>query len=250
MDSVEVNWPAPAWVRTLSTTRQGGISEGPWTSLNLGDQCGDLPEHVQANRRRVSQAMGMDPLWLKQVHGKDVVCCDVDTVGVPTGDAAVTFLLHRPVGVLTADCLPVLLCHESQRVVAVAHAGWRGLVVGVIEAAVKSMTVDSRGVLAWLGPAIGPEAFEVGPEVREIFVARDERAASAFRKGQGDRWLADIYQLARLRLSDAGVDKVYGGGLCTVKDMGRFFSYRREGGVTGRMGHFIWMVEGAGEASV
>lgn len=243
MDTVEVNWPAPAWVKTLSTTRYGGVSEGPWASLNLGDHCGDSPDHVQDNRRRVGQVMGMDPLWLKQVHGKGVVHCDVATTGTPTGDAALTFQSHRPVGVLTADCLPVLLCHESRRVVAVAHAGWRGLVAGVIEAAVRSMGSDPRGTMAWLGPAIGPDAFEVGPEVRAAFLARDERAAWAFRKGQGDRWLADIYQLARLRLGDAGVDKVYGGGLCTVKDADRFFSYRREGGMTGRMGHFIWMVE-------
>ncbi len=249
MDGVEVNWPAPAWVRTLSTTRYGGVSQGPWASLNLGDHCGDLPEHVQANRQQVARVMGADPLWLKQVHGKDVVCCGVASTGVPMGDAALTVLPHHPVGVLTADCLPVLLCHESRRVVAVAHAGWRGLVAGVIEATVRSMDVDVRGVLAWLGPAIGPDAFEVGPEVREAFLAQDERASWAFRKGQGDRWLADLYQLARGRLGNVGVERVYGGGLCTVKDA-RFFSYRREGGVTGRMGHFIWMVEGAGGASV
>jgi YfiH family protein len=233
------DWPAPPGVRAVMTLRTGGVSGGPYASLNLGDHVGDVPEAVAGNRQRLREALALpaEPFWLEQVHGTEVA-----RFGGPDrrrADAAVALEHGQVCAVMVADCLPVLLADRGGTCVAAAHAGWRGLATGVLEAAVAALPVDPSRMTAWLGPAIGPEAFEVGPEVREAFVAVDPDAAEAFRPGTGDRWLADVYHLARQRLARAGVADVHGGGLCTVSEPARFFSYRRDG-VTGRMAALIW----------
>ncbi|QEL55157.1 peptidoglycan editing factor PgeF [Chromobacterium paludis] len=239
-DWLEADWPAPARVRTLITTRSGGLSQPPYASLNLGGHVGDDPEAVAANRARLRDELPAEPAWLNQVHGVAVV--DAAAVGAAAPDADASFA--RAPGVvcaaMTADCLPVLLCDEAGTVVAAAHAGWRGLCDGVIEAAVAAMAVPPSGLMAWLGPAIGPDAFEVGAEVRQAFLARDPAAAAAFTDIDNGKYLADIYVLARLRLEKLGIARVYGGDFCTVIDRDRFFSYRRDG-VTGRMASLIWL---------
>lgn len=234
------DWPAPASVKALSTTRAGGVSAAPYLSLNLGTHVGDLPERVAENRAHVRRLLPAEPCWLNQVHGSGVVDVALIT-GVPDADAAVSRKPGAVCVVMTADCLPVLLCDRGGRVVAAAHAGWRGLHGGVIEATVSAMGVAPSDLLVWLGPAIGPDAFEVGDEVREAFISQYAKSADAFRPvAQSGKWLADIYLLARQRLLRLGVTGVYGGGACTVRDVERFFSYRRDG-VTGRMGSFVWL---------
>ncbi|POZ60275.1 peptidoglycan editing factor PgeF [Chromobacterium alticapitis] len=239
-DWLEADWPAPAKVRTLATTRSGGVSQPPYASLNLGAHVGDEPEAVAANRARLRDELPAEPAWLNQVHGVTVV--DAAAVGASAPDADASF--SRAPGVvcaaMTADCLPVLLCDEAGTVVAAAHAGWRGLCEGVIEAAVAAMNEPPSRLMAWLGPAIGPDAFEVGAEVRQAFLAQDPAAEAAFVDIDNGKYLADIYALARLRLEKLGVARVYGGDFCTVIDRDRFFSYRRDG-VTGRMASLIWL---------
>lgn len=233
------DWPAPANVRAVQTTRSGGVSGGPYASLNLGDHVGDEAAAVAANRARLGEILPAGPLWLKQVHG--IVVTDADTAASGrAADAAVARRPGRVCAVMTADCLPVLLCDRGGSVVAAAHAGWRGLCAGVIEATLAAMRVPAAEVVAWLGPAIGPQAFEVGDEVRAAFMARDPSAAAAFAPHGPGKWLADIWLLARQRLAAAGVGSVWGGGQCTVADRERFFSYRRDG-VTGRMAACIWL---------
>jgi YfiH family protein len=228
-----------------ATTRAGGVSEGEHGSLNLGLASGDDPARVALNRRAVRAHLPAEPCWLRQVHGVEVADLDqAPGAAARTADAAVTSVAGRVAVVLTADCLPVFLCAGDGSRVAVAHAGWRGLAAGVVESAVAALGTDAAGVHAWLGPAIGPEAFEVGPEVREAFVATHPEAANAFRpRGEG-KFMADLYALARLRLAGAGVESVSGGGLCTYAEHGRFFSYRRVR-ESGRMGAFIWIDEGS-----
>lgn len=242
------DWPAPPNVHAVVTTRAGGASAAPWDSLNLGAHVGDDPADVQANRERLEQSLQTisackSPQWLNQVHGIQVVEAEPDAVRraghLPDADAVTTRLPGLPCVVMTADCLPVFFCDRDGRRVAVAHAGWRGLCDGVLEATVRQFP-DPADVMAWLGPAIGPHAFEVGDEVRAAFMAHDERAVEAFTPSpRAGRWLADIYALARQRLVRAGVAAIYGGGLCTVSDPVRFFSYRRDG-QTGRMASVIW----------
>ena len=233
------DWPAPARVRAVSTTRQGGVSPPPYDSLNLAAHVGDDPIHVAENRRRLAAAGGLsaDPAWLEQVHGSVAVAAE--TVAAPVAaDAAWTRASGRACVVMTADCLPVLLCDRAGTVVAAAHAGWRGLAGGVIAATVAAMQVPPTELLAWLGPAIGPEAFEVGDEVRVAFLALDAGNAVCFRPSPAGRWLADVYELARRQLRGLGVAAVYGGGFCTFNEPARFFSYRREHR-TGRMATLI-----------
>lgn len=232
------DWPAPARVRAVQTTRHGGCSEGVYASLNLGDHVGDDPVRVTANRDALSAGLPAVPYWLQQVHGTTAMRLPAADSNI--ADAAWTTLPGQVCVVMTADCLPVLLCDRAGLVVAAIHAGWRGLCHGVIEATVGAMGCPPENLLAWLGPAIGPEAFEVGPEVRAAFLERDPRAAAAFVSGDGDRWLADIYQLARQRLHHLGVQAIYGGGQCTYQDAERYFSYRRDG-QTGRMATCIWI---------
>lgn len=239
-DWIVPDWPAPSRVRACVTTRGGGCSRGPWDSLNLGDHVGDDPLAVAANRERVVRALGLPapPLWLKQVHGCDILEAERAQPGCEA-DGSVSRTPGKVCAVMSADCLPVLLCDRRGGCVAAVHAGWRGLAAGVIEAAVERMGVPSSGILAWLGPAIGPDRFEVGEEVRAAFLERDQGAAENFRPA-GSRWLADIYALARARLRHCGVEAVYGGAWCTFSDEARFFSYRRDG-VTGRMASLIWL---------
>jgi len=238
-DWIVPDWPAPQRVRALVTVRTGGASRGPYASFNLGAHVGDDPAAVERNRERLRAALPADPVWLQQVHGTEVV----DAAAAPAlarADAAVARTRHVVCAVLTADCVPVLLADRAGRAVAIAHAGWRGLAAGVIEAAVARMGVPAAGVLAWLGPAIGPRAYEVGPEVRAAFVGRDAAAAAAFAPHRGERFLADLFLLARQRLAAAGVAAVYGGGRCTYADAERFYSYRRAP-ATGRFASLVWI---------
>jgi YfiH family protein len=242
MGWIEPDWPAPAPVRALCTTRNGGVSRGSYASLNLADHVGDEPSRVEQNRALLRAHLGLpaDPLWLRQVHG----CSVVDVAGDPRGcqaDAAIALRPGEVCAVMTADCLPLLLCDRGGCRVAAVHAGWRGLAGGVIEAAVARLAAPPGDVLCWLGPAIGPQAFEVGAEVRAQFLAESgDDAEAAFRSVQDGKWLADLYSLARMRLRRCGIHGVWGGGLCTYSDRERFFSYRRDG-VTGRMASLIWI---------
>lgn len=236
------DWPAPAWIKAVSTTRMGGVSQAPWDTLNLGSHVGDSPEDVGRNRDILCKHLEIDTAsvgWLNQVHGTDVV--DLPEAGLVRADASATSSPGNVCAVLTADCLPVLFCDPSTGQVAAAHAGWRGLANGVLEQVVARFG-NPGGVLAWLGPAIGPGRFEVGPEVRDAFLLDDSLAADAFAASSSreGHYLADIYQLARQRLATAGVLQVYGGELCTVTDQERFFSYRRDG-QTGRMASLIYI---------
>jgi YfiH family protein len=237
---IQPDWPAPARVKALTTTRTGGVSKAPYDTLNLGTHVGDDPSRVADNRGILRQALPGEPRWLNQVHGTTVVDAAVGD-GVPDADAAFTRESCRVCVVMTADCLPVLLCDRAGTVVAAAHAGWRGLFDGVIEATVAAMGVPPGQLLAWLGPAIGPDAFEVGGEVRAAFMGHNPAAEAAFRPSPNQhKWLANIYLLARQRLVRAGVTGIHGGDACTVSDPARFFSYRRDG-VTGRMASLIWL---------
>lgn len=236
---ISAEWPAPANVRTCITTRLGGCSQGPWKGFNLGTHVGDEPTHVAANRAELQRVLGCAPAWLNQTHSIDV--CKADPASVVDADASWTNEHNIACTVMTADCLPVLLCNKDGTRVAAAHAGWRGLLDGVLEQTVSSMGSPGYALMAWLGPAIGPQRFEVGSEVREAFVAADAQAAEAFSPSSRDgHYLADIYLLARQRLAKAGVTAVFGGGLCTVSEPARYFSYRRDG-QTGRFASLIWL---------
>jgi len=235
------DWPAPDNVRAVSTTRGGGISRPPYDSLNLADHVGDSAAAVRANRDGLRQQAHLpaEPMWLKQVHGACVI--DAAKGGErPAADASYSRQAGVVCAVMTADCLPVLLCAREGSGVAAAHAGWRGLASGVLEATVAALGGDPRRLLAWLGPAIGPAAFEVGAEVREAFVKTHPEAAAAFVSQAGGRWLADLYQLARVRLQAVGVEAIYGGGCCTFTDRERFYSFRRDP-LTGRMASLVWL---------
>ncbi len=241
MEFILPDWHAPAHVKALTTTRVGGVSEPPYNSLNLGDHVGDRMVDVEQNRRSLLQTLRLNraPQWLNQVHGVEVVKAS-DNGTVPQADACWTDETGLACIVMTADCLPVLFTNETGTQVAIAHAGWRGLQLGVLEATLKTFT-PGEAVLAWLGPAIGPAAFEVGAEVREAFIGLDSVFAEGFRTlDRPGKYLADLYHLARLKLECAGVKHISGGQFCTYSDAGRFYSYRREG-KTGRMASLIWI---------
>ncbi|SFM25265.1 conserved hypothetical protein [Ectothiorhodospira mobilis] len=238
---IEPRWPAPAGVRAVVTTRSGGVSRPPFQELNLGLHTGDDPQAVLENRRRLTRALDLPgaPAWLEQVHGTTVAEAAAVTPDATQADAAIARRPGIVCAVLTADCLPVCLCDRAGEEVAVAHAGWRGLAAGILEAAVAAFTRPAQSLLAWLGPAIGPAAFQVGPEVRRAFVQQDPDMAHAFTPARGDRWLADLHALARARLRACGVEAVHGMTACTHGEPERFFSYRRDGR-TGRMATLIW----------
>ena len=231
------DWPAPPNVRALITTRSGGVSRGPYASMNPADHVGDEPHAVMANRALLRAQLPGEPFWLKQIHS-DIVA--EAGIGPVDADACVTRAAKQVCAVLTADCLPVLFCAADGSVVGAAHAGWRGLCAGVLERTVAAMGVPGQHILAYLGPAIGPRAFEVGAEVREAFMAHSASAAAAFAPQVNGKYLADLYLLARQRLAKVGVTQVYGGGECTYTDAERFFSYRRDG-ATGRMATLAWI---------
>jgi hypothetical protein len=239
LEWIEPDWPAPRRVGALVSTRRGGSSVGAFASLNLGTRVGDDPRAVAENRARVRAALPAEPVWLRQVHGLDVVDAARVEAGA-TADAAFTRAPNVVCTIQVADCLPVLFCDRDATMVAAAHAGWRGLSAGVLERTIAALEAPPDTLLAWLGPAIGPTAFEVGMDVFETFTATDPHALDAFRPLRAGKWLADLYALARRRLARAGVHAVYGGGLCTVSEPVRFFSYRRDR-VTGRQAAFIWL---------
>jgi YfiH family protein len=238
-DWIVPDWPLPRHVRSIITTRAGGTSTGPYSSMNLGTRVDDDPASVAANRAFLRRCLPSEPAWLQQVHGNHVKRLDEDA-GPADADAAVTRTPGRVCAVMVADCLPVLLADRAGSVVAAAHAGWRGLSGGVIENTVGAMAVPPGNLVAYLGPAIGPRAFEVGADVRSAFLAGGSDADSAFVAHAPGKWLADLFRLARQRLKTIGVGAVYGGGSCTYSDSTRFFSHRRDK-VTGRMAALIWI---------
>jgi len=251
VSSPQGSWLTPAWdvaphVHALSTLRGGGLSVQPFASFNLAQHVGDDPEHVRANRAllRAAAKLPSEPLWLEQVHGIHVAEHPglVTAAGLPPrADAAVAFEPGRVCVVMTADCLPVVFVDRAGTRIGVAHAGWRGLVGGVLEATVAALQAEPDQLVAWLGPAIGPDAFEVGPEVREAFIARDGANEDAFVRNATGRFQADLYRLARRALARAGVHRVSGGGRCTQREAAEFFSFRRDGGRTGRMATLAWL---------
>lgn len=229
---IQPDWPAPLNVRTLITTRTGGMSLPPYSSLNLGGHVGDEAQHVAENRNRVRALLPDEPVWLNQIHGNLVV--NLDETATLDADGAYTRRPNIVCAIMTADCLPVVFA--GRNCVAAAHAGWRGLAAGILERTVNALEGDAR--IAYLGPAIGQDAFEVGEEVLDAFA--DE--SSAFRRGSHGKWHADLYAIARMKLEKSGISGIYGGDYCTYRDASRFFSYRRDG-KTGRMGTFIWFEE-------
>ncbi|HEX4857513.1 MAG TPA: peptidoglycan editing factor PgeF [Usitatibacteraceae bacterium] len=241
-------WDAPGNVEAWFTTRKGGVSTGPHASLNLGLHVGDRPEAVRENRRLALLGVDRPAVWLQQDHGTTVVELTADSASraAPAADAAVTASSEVVCAVLVADCLAVLLCDRDGRRVGVAHAGWRGLCAGILESSVAAMAVAPHQIVAFLCPAIGPRAFEVGPEVHEAFVAASPASAAAFAPvaARPGKYLADLPALARIRLRGCGVVDIGGGALCTASNPELFFSYRRDG-VTGRMGAFIRLVPAA-----
>jgi len=262
LDWIVPAWPAPARVGALSTTRTGGVSTGAAATMDLrraGDT-GVWPDAAAAlaeNRRRLDAFLPAPPVWLAQVHGTGVAVLDSDTLPAaravaPVADAAVTRERAVVCAVRTADCLPVLFADRAGTVVGAAHAGWRGLAAGVLEATVAALTAlggAPRDLLAWLGPAIGPAAFEVGADVRDAFVAADPQSIRCFAPGGAGKWRADLYALARGRLADAGVHEVSGGGHCTVADAARYYSYRRARD-TARMATLVWLAPAAAPARI
>ena len=238
-DWIVPDWPVPERVRALITSRSGGSSTGPYASMNLGLRVGDNPDAVEANRRFLKRFLPAEPRWLDQVHGTTVV--DAQTLTHPIqADASIAKNPNCVNVVMIADCLPILFADRTGSAVAAAHAGWRGLAGGVIENTVRALNVPPQNLIAYLGPAIGPSAFEVGDDVRAAFIAADPAASHAFRPQKPGKWLADLFSLARQRLARSGVLNVYGGGLCTYSNPARFFSHRRDR-TSGRMAALIWV---------
>ena len=238
-DWITPDWPAPARVKAFITTRAGGISRAPYDSFNLGDHVGDAPGDVASNRALLSVYLPTAPVWVCQVHGTNVVVAD-NVESVVEADAAHTAKPGIVCAVLTADCLPVLICDRNGSQVAAVHAGWRGLSQSIIERTIAAMRVPPPELLVYLGPAIGPSRYEVGDDVRDEFLKDDPDAITAFLPTANDKWLANLYELAQLRLRRLGVEDIYGGDCCTFEDAERFFSFRRDG-KTGRMAALIWL---------
>jgi YfiH family protein len=241
-----LQWAPHANVCAVSTTRDAfGESAPPFDRCNLGMHCSDDPAIVARNREalRVHAQLPSEPRWLRQVHGTQVACFDETSIGDESeADAAMTTKPGVVLAILTADCLPVLFCADDGETIAAAHAGWRGLAAGVIERTIEAMRAAPQRICAWIGPAAGPQRYEVGEEVRAAFVDHDANATMAFVPTRPGHWFCDLYALARLRLSGAGVTRVSGGGLCTISDPQRFYSHRRDGR-TGRMASLIFIKE-------
>ena len=236
-------WPAPANVHALSTLRTGGYSSGPYKGFNLADHTGDNAAAVRSNRVLLREHFSLpaEPIWLQQVHSNRIIAADPDKVG-DEADGSWTSRAGSVCAVMTADCLPVLICNQQGNKVAAAHAGWRGLHAGVVTNAIRKLESDPAELMVWLGPAIGPRAFEVGAEVFRAFTDRNAENLSAFRRTGDQHWLCDLYQLARIELFNQGLTSVFGGNECTFTDEQRFYSYRRDGD-TGRMASLIWLAE-------
>lgn len=248
LDIIEPDWPAPPSIIALTTTRLGGVSEGPYASFNLGHHVGDNPDHVNQNRDRLLKAVNLhhEPIWLNQTHSNIIINLDNHDLtkmvaNPPTADGCYTVKTQQICAVLTADCLPVLLCNRAGTEVAAVHAGWRGCLSGILSEAIKNFRSPPSDIIAWLGPAIGPEAFEVGPEVFEAFTSHEPKNTPAFIPQTNSKYLANLYLLATLSLNRDGVTAVYGGDYCTFTDDKMFFSYRKAGGYTGRMASIIFI---------
>jgi len=251
MMAIKPHWPAPATIHSLVTTRQGGVSSSPYDSLNLGDHVGDQPSQVIANRQTRRNQCPTEPIWLKQTHGMEVSTPDSRSHHASNpivADAAVTNIPDEVLVIMSADCLPVLFSNADGTVIGAAHAGWRGLCDGILENTVSEILMlanqsSAQDLIAWMGPAIGPESFEVGEDVvgrfQESGLHDLQKCFLPIAKKPG-KYLADIYQLARDRLKKVGVNAIFGGDLCTVTDGERFFSYRRDG-ATGRFASLIWI---------
>jgi YfiH family protein len=240
-DWIVPDWPAPSNIKALITTRNGGVSAGAFESFNLGLRVGDDARSVAANRASLRRFLPQEPKWLSQVHGATVVEADA-IESAPQADASIARQPGTVCAITIADCLPLLLTDRAGMLVAAVHGGWRGIAAGIIENTVRQTQVAPGDLLAYIGPAIGPQAFEVGADVRDAFLARDRKAETAFTPFRPGKWLADIYALARCALARAGITRAYGGGLCTVSDARRFYSYRRDR-TTGRMAALIWREE-------
>lgn len=241
IDLLPPNWPAPPNVRAASTYRSGGVSRAPYNDFNLATHVGDDHNCVAENRRLLSERLELpnEPCWLDQVHSNLVVTAS-EWSTPPRADACVAHQANQVCVVLTADCLPVLFCSRDGTRVAAAHAGWRGLAAGILDNTVRLLSVPGKELLAWMGPAISQPAFEVGDDVRSVFLARDSGAAPAFAPNARQRWQCDLYELARRNLAQLGVHDVYGGDHCTHAEAERFFSFRRDG-QCGRMATLIWV---------
>ncbi|HEY9446607.1 MAG TPA: peptidoglycan editing factor PgeF [Burkholderiales bacterium] len=240
-DWIVPDWPVPSGVRAIITTRAGGVSRRPYDSFNLGVLVGDDPAAVAENRARLRAVLPSDPVWLRQVHGADVVDADAHPE-LPHADASIASRAGTVCVIQVADCIPVLFADRTGSTVAAAHAGWRGLAAGVLAHTVQAMAARGTApcdILAHIGPGIGPDAFEVGAEVRAAFTAQDDEAAHAFKPKAEGKWMANLHWLARRALERAGVTHIYGNPLCTVSDPSRFYSYRRDK-ITGRMAALIW----------
>lgn len=235
------DWPAPASVKAVSSTRLGGVSEGPFASLNVGLTAGDLRSIVTRNRALLRRAASMpaEPAWLQQVHGTELVELNGDDPQGVTADGSHTTRSSVVCAVMSADCLPVLLCNHAGTKVAALHGGWRGLAAGIINKGVERFAKSDR-LLAWLGPAISVSAYEISAEVRDQFICKDETMATCFKPSRTGHWFADLYALARKQLASVGVTAVYGGQFCTYTQADKFFSFRRDG-KTGRMVSAVWL---------
>jgi len=238
-DFIVPDWPAPSNVHALQTMRTGGVSLAPYNTLNLGAHVGDASLNVAANRQRLASFVPSEPVWLNQVHGTLTIDAEKVDCAPPDADASYTRQRNVVCTTMTADCLPLLFCNQAGTEVAAVHAGWKGLLDGVIESALDKMLSVPSEILVWLGPAIGPQAFEVGSEVRDAFIKKLPQAEAAF-KPHGEKWLGDIFMLAKQRLAERGVTRVYGGGICTYSNPEQFFSFRRDN-ITGRMATLIWL---------
>ncbi len=236
------DWPAPSHIKAYTTLRTGGVSVSPYDQFNLGDHVDDNPEHVASNRHLLASQLQLpsEPIWLQQTHSTQVVEATIHNLN-QIADAAFTAQAKQVCVILTADCLPILVTNKKGTHVAAIHAGWRGLAQGIIESTLAALNLAPEELLIWLGPAISAKHFEVGDEVREIFLHSLPEATYAFTPSPAKRWLADLYELARVKLKKLGVNQVYGGEYCTYADKDLFYSYRRDGKETGRMASLIWI---------
>lgn len=240
MNFIKPSWPAPSNIHACTTTRLGGFSTTPYAQLNLGDHVGDDANTVEKNRNLIKEHLQLpsDPVWLQQTHSTTLIRSDD---GSQNADASFTQQPGIVCVVLTADCLPILLCNQAGTLVAAIHAGWRGLAAGIIENTLEHLPAKPDSLMAWLGPAIGPQKFEVGDDAKEILLASLPEGSSAFQpREEKGKWLCNIYHLARLRLRKKGVEEIYGGEYCTYTQHELFYSYRRDK-TTGRMASLIWM---------
>jgi len=238
---IQPNWPAPKNIKAYTTLRTHGVSQPPYDQLNLAEHVADNPQHVAMNRAILRETLKLpaEPIWINQTHSRIAIQASPDNRD-GEADASFTDQPDQICVVLTADCLPILVCHRQGTQVAAIHAGWRGLLGGVIEATLDALALPAKETLIWLGPAISATYYEVGPEVRAAFLTQDPETMEAFSPSPNARWLADLYQLARIRLRKKGISAIYGGEYCTYSDPKRFYSYRRDGAKTGRFATLIY----------